>query len=180
MKLTQQNCNRIKSDGCTICLLDAKIAFGCFIFYILLSLSLSFCSVCAAREKSLPELLLMQPPSVPWEPVRSLWICSQTRCKTHTHRKADVCAKGHLPPNLCTNTPEHQCLVRQRTNISPPLESTHTPHRLRYHVLKKKKIIRLKWIESAGLCSHERTSGTERWRGIIMSPHSSECYGTES
>lgn len=124
LKLTQQNCNRIKSDGCTICLLDAKIAFGCFIFYILLSLS--FCSVCAAREKSLPELLLMQPPSVPWEPVRSLWICSQTRSKTHTHRKADVCAKGHLPPNLCTNTPEHQCLVRQRTNISPPLESTHT------------------------------------------------------
>lgn len=95
----------------------------------------------------------------------------------HTHRKADVCEKGHLPPSLCTNTPEHQCLVRQRTNIPPSL-NLHTLHRLRYHVFFL-KIIRLKWIESAGLCSHEWTSGTGRWRGIIMSPQSSECYGTE-
>lgn len=51
----------------------------------------------------------------------------------HTHRKADVCEKGHLPPSLCTNTPEHQCLVRQRTNIPPSL-NLHTLHRLRYHV----------------------------------------------
>lgn len=50
LKLKQQNCNRIKSDGCTICLLDAKIAFGCFIFYILLSLYLSLLCVCCQRE----------------------------------------------------------------------------------------------------------------------------------
>lgn len=131
LKLKQQNCNRIKSDGCTICLLDAKIAFGCFIFYILLSLSLS--ALCVLPERNHCQ-------SCCW---CSLRLSRGSRSDPsgfvpkwgvkHTHRKADVCEKGHLPPSLCTNTPEHQCLVRQRTNIPPSL-NLHTLHRLRYHV----------------------------------------------
>lgn len=143
-----------------------------------------------AKVQLLPGLLLMQPWFVPWEPVPSLWIPSQMRCKKHrhTHRYTlkQMFVKGCLPLSLCINVTlwplvTWQCIKagdkqqkHPSTSESADLtaEILAVPIGLKCHTFK---IIRLKWIESAGLSPHEWTAETRWWRGMIMSPCSSQC-----
>lgn len=153
----------MKRDCCRTWLLNVKIAFGLFFS----ALCVCLCVCAWAKEQSLPELLWEQPQFAPWEPILSPWIPFQMKCKTHTHTPEQMFVKGHLPSSFCISTTpqrwEQKTNSREKTLLNPQISLLG----IECHTFK---IIRLKWIESAGLSPHEQAAEIQWWGGMIMRP----------
>lgn len=148
----------MKRNCCCTWLLNVKIAFGLF----LSALCVCLCVRAWAKEQSLPELLWEQPQFVPWELVLSPWIPFQMKCKTHTHRSRCLwkvtCLRASVLVRLLSGGSS-----RKKTLLNPQISLLG----IECHTFK---IIRLKWIESAGLSPHEQAAEIQWWGGMIMRP----------
>lgn len=152
----------MKRDCCRTWLLNVKIAFGLF-FLLCVSVCVfvlepksNRCQSCCGSSLSLSRGSPSYPPGF-----LSKWSVK------HTHTPEQMFAKGHLPSSFCISTTprrwEQKTNSREKTLLNPQIS-------LLGIECRTFKIIRLKWIESAGLSPHEQAAEIQWWGGMIMRP----------